>query len=107
MDLAVMCYGATSDFPNSERFGLVSQIRRAASSVSANIAEGYGRNSPKEYLQFVGIANGSLNELENHLILAYRLKLISAETVRPIFETTVPLGQMLTRLRQALRRKVS
>src|SRR6476619_3552207 len=74
MDLTERVYRLTSTWPKGEVFGLTSQIRRAASSVPANIAEGQGRNGPKEFLHFLGIANGSMREVETYLILAFRLQ---------------------------------
>ena len=66
-------YRLTAKFPESEKFGLSSQMQRAAVSVPANIAEGVGRNSPKERIQFLAIARGSLTELETHAIIAKEL----------------------------------
>ena len=73
MELAEACYRLTSTFPPSELYGLTSQIRRSASSIPANIAEGYGRRGRGDYVRFVGIAQGSLMELETHLLLSQRL----------------------------------
>jgi four helix bundle protein len=79
VDLAVDVYQLTKDFPEGEKYALSSQIRRFACSISANIAEGYGRNSTKSYSQFIKISRGSLYELETHIILAERLCYLCAE----------------------------
>ena len=71
--LAEMCYRHTRSFPRDELFGLTAQIRRAAASIPANIAEGYGREQTKAYMQFLRIAQGSCKEVETHLILADRV----------------------------------
>jgi four helix bundle protein len=68
--VAVNCYQLTKGFPQSELYGLVSQIRRAAVSVASNIAEGYGRKTKSEYIHFLHIALGSLRELDTQLIIA-------------------------------------
>lgn len=73
IELVEKIYKLTSIFPNSELFGLTSQIRRAAVSIPSDIAEGYGRRSDKEYLQFFSIAYGSALELETQLFIAKRL----------------------------------
>lgn len=78
MDLVVLVYKATESFPKHELYGLTSQIRRAASSVPANIAEGQGRRSKSEFRQFLGNARGSLLELDTHLELALRLNYLTA-----------------------------
>lgn len=73
MDLAEDCYRHTQDFPREELYGFTSQIRRAATSIPANIAEGYGRDSTGAYVQFLKVAQGSCKELETHLLLANRV----------------------------------
>jgi four helix bundle protein len=80
MTLAEMCYRRTVGFPKSELFGLISQILRAASVIPANIAEGYGREYRQEYIQFLRVAQGSLKELETHLILSERVGLCIIRT---------------------------
>src|SRR5262245_39276353 len=84
MDLVDMAYQATAAFPREEVYGLAGQIRRSALSVPANIAEGACRNSSRELFQFLGIATGSLAELETELELAVRLKYLAedAEALR-------------------------
>ena len=95
MDLAVGTYEITKSYPREELFGLTSQSRRAAASIAANIAEGYGRATKASYLSFLRIARGSLKELETHLILAERVGLTASETVRPLLEKTDELGRRL------------
>ena len=77
MDLVVLVYKATEAFPRHEMYGLTSQIRRSASSIPANIAEGQGRKSKTEFRQFLGNARGSLLELDTHLELALCLNYLS------------------------------
>ncbi len=73
LELAVLVYRVTDSFPKSEMYGLTSQIRRSASSVPANIAEGAGRAGTPELLRFLSIASGSLSELDTHIEIADRL----------------------------------
>lgn len=75
MDLAEACYTETNTFPREEAFGMTSQIRRAAASIAANIAEGYGRETTGAFIQSLRVAQGSLKELETHLLLAERVRL--------------------------------
>ena len=95
MDIAVSTYELTKLYPRDELFGLTSQSRRAATSVAANIAEGYGRATKQAYLNFLRIARGSLKELETHLALAGRVGLASAETTKALLDQTDELGRML------------
>jgi len=95
MRLAEGCYRLTPTFPREEAFGLTSQIRRAGTSIPANIAEGYGRNSKGAYAQFLRVAQGSLKELETHLILSERLALADAQAVEPLVASCDALGRML------------
>jgi len=73
MDLVIECYQLVQRLPPNEQYGLASQIRRAAVSIPANIAEGFGRWHSKEFVHFLLIANGSLKELETHLLIGKRL----------------------------------
>jgi four helix bundle protein len=103
IDLVVESYRATTQFPKSETYGLTSQIRRAASSIPANIAEGYGRGSRKDYTQFLFIAQGSLKELETHFIVAERLAYFTASQAAKLLSKTDELGRMLASLIRKLK----
>jgi four helix bundle protein len=106
MDFAVQCYEATKAFPREEMFGLVAQIRRAASSVPANIAEGYGRESTGSYAHFLRMAQGSLKELETHLLLATRVGLVSEAKSEPLIQQSDVVGRMLRGLIRSIERSV-
>ena len=95
MDIAVSTYELTRQYPRDELFGLTSQSRRAAASVAANIAEGYGRATRQAYLNFLRIARGSLKELETHLVLAQRVGLAAPERTDVLLGQTDELGRML------------
>lgn len=89
-----LIYSATKEFPKEEIYGLISQIRRSAVSIASNIAEGAGRNSDKEFKNFLGIANGSLSELCTELILSSKLKLVSEENIKPILNDLIEIQKM-------------
>ena len=104
MNLAEECYRLTRQFPKEELYGMTSQVRRSAASVAANIAEGHGRNSRGEYAKFLRVAQGSLKELETHLILAARVGLISNGLIAPVLGDSEGLGKMLRALIRSLER---
>ena len=96
--MAEAVYKLTQTFPRKEQFGLTSQIRRAATSIAANIAEGYGRGTRPAYISFVRIAQGSLKELETHLIIAARVGCCTVEDTEPLLREADELGRMLRSL---------
>jgi four helix bundle protein len=103
MDLAVACYETTKTFPKEELFGMTSQVRRAAASIPANIAEGHGRGSRKEYRQFLRIAQASLRELETHILLSTRVGLLTEQSSNKLLPMADQLGRMLQALQNALK----
>lgn len=96
-------YDITKTFPADERFGLTSQIRRAGVSIPANIAEGAGRESDKEFCRFLSIAQGSASELETELLIAKNLGYLSSEDFELIFEEINVVGRMIGGLSKAVR----
>ena len=102
IDLACVAYKVTQAYPNSERFGLISQTRRAAVSVSCNIAEGQGRARRGEFLNQLSVARGSLQELESLFIVAQRLQYITAEVLQTLLAETDQISRMLLQLRRSL-----
>ena len=97
-ELALSIYKETKGFPKEEVFGLTSQMRRAASSVSANIAEGCGRGSDADLSRFLQIAFGSISELDCHLILARDLTLLNVERYDKIYSQVIEVRRMLASL---------
>jgi len=95
MDLAVSIYAETKTWPRDELYGLTSQIRRAATSIPANIAEGYGRENRGSYQQFLRIAQGSLKELETHLLVAVRVGITSRDAAEPLMTMSESVGKLL------------
>jgi four helix bundle protein len=102
VDLVELTYILTKGFPDAEKFGLVSQMRRAAVSIPANIAEGYGRKHRAEYVHHLSIARGSLFEWQTHLLIAHRLSFVSDEQMSALQATSDAVGKMLNRLIAAL-----
>lgn len=102
MEAAKKVYSLTGGFPAEERFGLVSQIRRAAVSIPSNIAEGHARKSRAEFRQFVSVALGSLAELETQLILSQELNFLNKEEVEVVMAQLDSLGKMLRGLSKSL-----
>ena len=106
MELAERCYRVTRSFPKEELFGLTSQIRRAAASVPANIAEGQGREHTKEFLNHLSIARGSLMEVETHLMLSQRVGLLEPSELENLLVLTDRISRMLSGLRKSLLQKL-
>ena len=103
MDLTEAIYAASSAMPPNERFGLTSQMRRAAVSVPANIAEGEGRRTRGEFLNQLSVAHGSLRELETHVQLAVRLWFLNCDVGRQLLDQTAEVGRILNGLARSLR----
>lgn len=101
IDLVVAVYNLTKSFPIEEKFGLTSQVRRAAVSIPSNIAEGAARNSKKEFIRFLYISLGSLAEVETQLEIAGRLKFISEN--KELEERSIYIRRMLLKLIQSLK----
>ena len=95
VQLAINCYKFTRLFPQSELYGLTSQIRRSSVSVASNIAEGYGRRSKPEYIQFLHIALGSLRELDTQLIIAKVVDLTDKDLFTPLLNEVEEMQSIL------------
>jgi four helix bundle protein len=105
MDLAVACYEVSRQLPDSESYGLCSQIRRAATSIPANIAEGHGRELPGSFIQHLRISQGSLKELETLLLLAQRLEMVEQPLTAPLLAECSEVGRMIRALIRAIQTK--
>lgn len=92
--LSVAVYKATTNFPKEEMYGLTSQIRRSAISIPSNVSEGAGRNSKKEFIHFLGIANGSSYELQTQLIISNKLNLITDEILQSLLKEIDEIQKM-------------
>ena len=103
VDLVVEVYKATESFPKEERYGLTSQIRRAGISIPANIAEGAGRYSQKEFAYFLSNAQGSASELETELIIAHRLGYLSEALFSKLITELQRIGRLITGLTRRIR----
>lgn len=97
-------YASTQHFPNDERYGLTSQIRRAAVSIPANIAEGCGKNTDAELARYMQISMGSASELEYHLLLAHDLQYLAVEQYDALNERVIEVKRMLASFIKTLRK---
>ena len=105
VSLTVQIYKLTAAFPNSERFGLSNQLRRTSVSIASNIAEGYGRSTKGEYVQFLGHARGSASEVETQLVIARALSFGKDETLCKAEEMCSEVGRMLRAMMKSLQAK--
>jgi four helix bundle protein len=102
MDLVVLVYRTSGDFPKQEQYGLTSQMRRAAVLVPANIAEGQGRRTNRDFRNFLSIAHGSLREVETHAYIANRLGYLPEQELTKLIDLTSRIGRRTNRLAQSL-----
>lgn len=101
--LALLTYKETEAFPQKEAFGLTSQMRRAAVSITSNIAEGFSRNTDKDKYQFYSIAKGSLTELQNQLLIARDVGYLPLNSFDTLANKTILVSKLLTGLKKATR----
>lgn len=106
VELAITIYELTSSFPDSERFGLTSQLRRASVSIASNIAEGYGRSTRGEYIQFLGHARGSTSEVETQIVIAKALGFGSEANLQKTGTLCSEVGRMLKAMMKSLQPKL-
>jgi len=105
MALAALCYRLAKQLPREELFAMSSQIRRSASAIPANVAEGYGRESTQSFIQYLRIAQGSPKELETHLLLSERVGLLDTKRIEPAMEQSDMLGKKLRAFIRSLQRR--
>lgn len=106
-ELSVATYKITRSFPKDEQFGLTSQVRRASTSVAANIAEGFGRRTNADRTHFYDMARGSLSELQSHFIIAQEIGYLPKESFRELVDGSIECNKMLTGLISATRNRDS
>jgi four helix bundle protein len=104
IDLTEAIYRVTETLPPDERYGLTAQMRRSSVSISANIAEGQGRRTSGEFLNHLSMAHGSVRELETHVIIAARLKLLSPQAFAELSQRLAEVGRLIQCLINALER---
>ena len=105
--LCLLIYKITAKFPGEEKYSLTAQIRRTAVSIPSNIAEGHGRELTPSFIQFLRVAQGSLKEVETHLLLSQRIGLATAEEIRSPMEQCEAVGKMLRALIRSLQQKAA
>lgn len=107
MELVTQVYALTRVLPDHEKYGLTSQLRRAAVSIPSNIAEGYGRRTTQAYINHLNISNGSLKELETQIQLLVRLEYVEQQDIAQAWEQCGSVGRLLNALTSALQRKLN
>ncbi|HEY4761106.1 MAG TPA: four helix bundle protein [Thermoguttaceae bacterium] len=107
IQLAEDVYRLSEKLPKNESYGLCSQIQRAAVSIPANIAEGHARGSSKDFIRYLAIAQGSLAELETHLIIAKRMQYGDSVTINSILDRCAREARMLRSLRKSIKSRIS
>ena len=105
MELVLQTYKVTSEYPDSEKFGIISQIRRAVISIPANIAEGAARNHDKEFIQFLYISLGSLSELETLILVSINLKYITTDKSEQMIKELINIRKLILGLIKYLKTK--
>jgi four helix bundle protein len=98
MNLVAEVYRLSTSFPRQELYGLTTQLRRAAVSIPSNIAEGQGRGGDLEFVRFLRIAHGSLNEVETQLLIAERLGYTERKLVNPLIDMSAEIGRLINGL---------
>lgn len=106
IDFVTTVYRSTESFPREERFGLTSQIRRAAVSIAANIAEGAARDSKREFVHFLSNAQGSASERETELLIAQKLGFLAEQTYTTLRGELDSIGRMILGLSQSIKRQI-
>jgi len=107
IELVKMIYNMSTNMPEEEKYGLISQIQRSVVSVPSNIAEGFARDSLKEYIRYLSIAAGSLAEMQTQVLIAHELGFVSTQDFSNIRELGNKTGRQLTKLRQSLKEKLT
>ncbi len=107
MNLVTDIYQLTRNFPQAEMFGLTSQVRRASISIPSNIAEGYGRNTSKDYLRYLQIALGSLYEIQTQLEIASNLHFLEIFDFNKMISLCLEIERMLTSLIAKIKAKIA
>ena len=102
MEMTIALYQIVKKLPKEETYALGDQMRRAAISIPSNIAEGFGRNSKKEYLQFLYIANGSVYELETQLLLCVQIKYLTEVEIQPLISLLSEIGKIIMTITKKL-----
>jgi four helix bundle protein len=106
MDLVETIYRTTGAFPREEIYGLTSQMRRAAVSIPSNIAEGNGRNTTRDYVHFLGMAYGSVKEVETQILIAERLRYVNSSRSDELVQLTGEIARLISGLMNSLNRKI-